>query len=164
MYNCQICNKPCSSIKALELCLLTHDRYSDGDDIQEATIAQFRKVEEAVKWILLNRRGCVGSDSLTVEWYKADIMKLQQYQKATQRFKPFNPEGASIEEIVRYPSWETIIRARARLQEGANKRVEAAKDKGMLPEAEDLALLPTDKTTLKRRRRESAIRYNIKQW
>ena len=164
MYNCQICGKEQPSIKALELCAAKDGFYNNGKAIEEATILSFRTTEEKVRWLLLNRKGCTGSDQLTVEWYKADFMKLQAYNPETAGFTPFNPQGNTIEEIVKWPSWETLIRARARLQEAAYKRVEEAKERGMLPDIEDLALLPTEKTHLRRRHRESVVRQNIKRW
>jgi hypothetical protein len=107
-----------------------------GTDLEEeeaATVASLKKALERTEYILKTYPSTTGNDNL-LKWR---FYKIFEPDKIKISFKTF-------EKFLTATSSETITRCRRKLNE-----------KGLY--------LPTEKTILKRRRRENIIRQNIKE-
>jgi hypothetical protein len=102
-------------------------------EMEAKTIPTMKKVKERVRYILEEHPSARGNDMILLWRYYREF----ESDKIKLSFRKFK-------DLMRATSMETIRRTRQKIQEGGE-------------------LLPTDKTVLKRRRREEIIRSEIKE-
>lgn len=153
---CEDCKKPFPNVNEKEHHKLTeHSIYKGGEPILEGTEQAFDKAKRIVMWILRNRKGATGLDALVEEWYRADFLKVQHYDAQSKGFIQDKP--ITFEIIHSRFSPDSLIRARQAIQEQAYIRIMECIKRGKEPDRDDVALLPSTYTQLKRRRREEAM-------
>ena len=153
---CEECPADFSSVNDKEHHkLIDHSIYKGGEPILEGTAKAFEQAKSIMRWIFLNRKGAVGSYQIALEWYRADFLKVQQYSGEAKGFVQIKP--ITFEIIHSSFSPDSLVRAGQRIQEEAEMRIMVALKANQKPDPIDIALLPSDYTILKRRRRMGAM-------
>lgn len=153
---CEECKAPFPNVNEKEHHKLTeHSIYKGGEPILEGTDRAFSQAKAIMRWIFLNRKGAVGSYQIALEWYRADFLKVQEYNGQAKGFIQTRP--ITFEIIHQSFSPDTLVRAGQKIQEEAEMKIMAAIKAGIRPDPIDIALLPSDYTILKRRRRQGAM-------
>lgn len=153
---CEECPASFTSVNDKEHHKLTeHNIYKGGQPVFYGTEKSFEKAKRISEWLMRNRKGCTGSDQLCEEWYRADFLKIQHYDGQAKGFIQDKP--MTFELIHSRFSPDSLTRARQKVQEEAYTRIMNALKTQKKPNAEDVALLPSTYTQIKRRKREGAM-------
>ncbi len=122
-----------------------HDLYKGTDtNIAQQTIESLRTTMSRVKYLLERWPATRGDDRVLILMYLRIFEKSLVYNSTTQKIEFRSKDGVTYDEWRSIASFETVTRARRKMQEN-------------FPE-----LLPSDATILKRKHKEQAIRGSIK--
>ena len=144
--SCTFCPQTFKSLEELHLHQVgEHNLYKDSDtEITSDTINQLRTTMGKVKWLLEKYPSCRGDDRILYLMFCRIFQKNLVYDDATGRIQFRNKEGVTYDEWRSIVSWDTLGRARRKIQE-------------TFPD-----LKPSEVTQAKREARRQAIQGSIK--
>lgn len=164
-WKCSVCPEIFTSMAAIrQHCLEKHNSYLNPPkpelkDLTIQTLESFRTTKQKVHWLLKAKPSTRGDDMLLYLEFMKYFEEALIYTPESQRITFKDPNGITYKQFQYLTSWETCRRTRQKIME-TDKKLFHGKDGEIIKEHE--CLLPSERVSLKRERREAVIRANVK--